>query len=139
VRSGCSIANEEAAVTLGTRNKADEAREREVRRAVLLFKRLNENPPTNVIQTVALCQMVKKVPNDIRAEALKGLPPADHGEAAVTTLEATVKDVVAHLESSAELASELGVSENELREILGDLPADFEERVAAEAARLAQS
>jgi hypothetical protein len=38
---------------------------------------------------------------------------------------------------TAALAGELGLDENELKEILADLPADFEARVAAEAARLA--
>jgi hypothetical protein len=53
-------------------------------------------------------------------------------------LEEAIKEVVTDFGSPTELASELGISENELQEILGDLPADFESRVAAEAARLAQ-
>ena len=53
-------------------------------------------------------------------------------------LEDAVKEVVTDFGSPSELASELGMSETDLQEILNDLPADFESRVAAEAARLAQ-
>lgn len=52
-------------------------------------------------------------------------------------LEAIAKDVATDFGNSAELADQLGISEDELKDILGDLPADFESRVAAEAARLA--
>jgi hypothetical protein len=52
-------------------------------------------------------------------------------------LQAIAKEVATDFGNSSELASELGVSEDELKDILDDLPADFESRVAAEAARLA--
>jgi hypothetical protein len=53
-------------------------------------------------------------------------------------LEEAVKEVATDFGNATELAGELGISEKELQEILNDLPDDFESRVAAEAARLAQ-
>jgi hypothetical protein len=53
------------------------------------------------------------------------------------TLDVAVHQVVADMGDTAALAGELGLNENELKEILADLPADFEARVAAEAARMA--
>jgi hypothetical protein len=65
-------------------------------------------------------------------------PESAPSSAAEVKLEDAVKEVVTDFGSPTELASELGMSETELQEILNDLPADFESRVAAEAARLAQ-
>ena len=52
-------------------------------------------------------------------------------------LEAIAKDVAADFGNRSDLATQLGISEDELKDILSDLPADFEGRVAAEAARIA--
>jgi hypothetical protein len=125
-------------VAAGTEEKADSAREEEVRRAVFLIERLKENPPDDTAQLLALGRRFKAIPDDIRSEAISATRPAESAQTVATTLEAAVKDAVADLGSSAELASELGLSEAEVQEILSDLPADFESRVAAEAARLAQ-
>ena len=53
------------------KQQPEKAREKEVRRAVLLIKRLNEKPPTDLTQKVALCELVQKIPDDIRVEAEK--------------------------------------------------------------------
>ncbi len=52
-------------------------------------------------------------------------------------LEAIAKDVATDFGNSSDLATQLGISKDELKDILSDLPADFESRVAAEAARIA--
>jgi hypothetical protein len=66
--------------------------------------------------------------------------PAESGGGEVPPppdFQAIAKDLATDFGDSSELATRLGISEDELKDILSDLPADFESRVAAEAARLA--
>lgn len=64
-------------------------------------------------------------------------PAAGEAPPIPSDLQAIAKDVATDFGNSSELASQLGISEDELKDILDDLPADFESRVAAEAVRLA--
>jgi chemotaxis protein histidine kinase CheA len=59
----------------------------------------------------------------------------------VEALEAAVKDVMAHIapDNLPALASELGISEQELAELVRDLPENFETLIAAEVAKLTGS
>lgn len=119
----------------------DASGEKEVRRTVRLLE-MGKQGTGDPFKQLAVAMKIKELPAEVRslAEARiegEGRPAASSAQAEAPTLEAAVRDVVAELGSSAELARELGLSEAELQALLNDLPGDFESRVAAEAARLA--
>jgi hypothetical protein len=123
------------------KEKRQKAREKQVHRAALLLKRLNEKPPTDLAERAAICLAVQKIPDDIRAEATNLAPVGEAsgggGESPIAEevaeqLEKTIQEVLAESDTMSELAEELDISEEELAELMKD--PEFKSMVAEELA-----
>ena len=115
--------------------------EREIRKAVILLAMRQNDMET--FRRLAVELKIRELPNDIRAKAdatdtasLKMQPGAagPMAEELAVQIEVEVQQVMNELapENLGILAQELGISEDELRNLVSELPDNFERMVADE-------